>query len=802
MSIVDYQEHRFSLSNSQELKHDFMVVNRALRVLSACLQAVIRAADEATLIQTLCDLITEEAAYRMAWVGYVCHDEAKSVQPVAWAGHEADYLKSANITWADTERGQGPTGRVIRSGHPVACQNMLKDPKFAPWREAALQRGYQSSLVLPLRNNEEVFGTLNIYSAEADAFDTRELELLTELADSLSYGILALRVQQALGESEERYRLLAENINDLVCLHQPDGRYLYVSPSCEALLGYHHHELMGQDPYAFFHPDDADRVTQETLAMALKSKPVRNPYAFSHREGADSVTEKTNGTAPKLKPVPITYRMRQKSGNYIWFETLTTPIVDAQGEVVQLQTTSRDVTDRVLAQERLRHEALHDALTGLPNRDLLIERLEYAINRSKRQENYHFAVLFLDLDRFKVINDSLGHLAGDQLLIAIAKKLQFLLRETDLAVRMGGDEFVILLDEIKGIKEAIRATERIFAELRLPLMMGGREIYITTSIGIVFGTKDYVEASHLLRDADIAMYRAKNEGKARYEIFDPEMHRDAIKRLHLENDLRQGIEREEFILYYQPIVELATNQLVGFETLVRWQHPTEGLKSPGDFIAVAEETGLISSLDYWVLRRACQQLASWQTVFPNISTMKVSVNLSAQDLRRHDLLEVVDRVLAETGLPGNSLTLEITESMLIEDVEATINRLRQLKERGIAISIDDFGTGYSSLSYLHRLPVDNLKVDRSFVNQMQEGRRNHQIVETIVTLSEHLKLDTIAEGIETVQQLERLQELGYKFGQGYLFSKPLSEEATEALLGRKSTLIISGFNDDIIESNI
>ena len=561
------------------------------------------------------------------------------------------------------------------------------------------------------------------------------------------------RAEEALQESEERYRLLAENINDLVCLHQPDGRYIYVSPSCESLLGYRYDELVGQDPYTLFHPEDRDRIYKESHVAALAEK-----------------------------PAPITYRMRQKSGNYVWFETLTKAIVNATGQIVQLQTTSRNVTERVQVQNRLRYDALHDTLTGLPNRNLLMERLELAINRAKYFKNYHFAVLFLDLDRFKVVNDSLGHLAGDQLLIVIARKLQSILQQNDLTARLGGDEFVILLDEIKDIQEAVRATERIFAEMYVPLMIEGREIYITTSIGIVFGTKDYVKASHLLRDADIAMYRAKNRGKARYEIFDAEMHTQALKRLHLENDFRQALERQEFVLYYQPIIALDTNLLVGFEALIRWQHPTQGLKSPGEFIAMAEETGLITPLDYWVLHTACQQLATWQAAFPDISTMKVSVNLSAQDLRRHDLLEEVDRVLAQTQLDGRCLALEITESMLIEDVEATIILLEHLKKRGIEISIDDFGTGYSSLSYLHRLPVDNLKVDRSFVNQMSEGRRNHQIVETIVALSQHLELDAIAEGIETPQQLERLQQLGYKFGQGYLFSEALSQEAVEALL--------------------
>lgn len=454
----------------------------------------------------------------------------------------------------------------------------------------------------------------------------------------------------------------------------------------------------------------------------------------------------------------------------------------------QVQATLRE---RIQVQNQLKHDAFHDALTGLPNRNFLMKRLELAIDRANRLETYRFAVLFIDLDRFKVINDSLGHLAGDQLLVAIVQKLQPPLREVDLMARLGGDEFVILLEELKNIQEAVRATEQIFAALQTPLIAEGRKVYVTASIGIVLGTKDYTQASHLLRDADIAMYRAKAMGKARYEVFGAEMHTQALNRLHLENDLRRAIEYQEFVLHYQPIVALATGHLVGFEALIRWQHPTQGLKSPIDFISVAEETGLITLLDYWVLQTACHQLAAWQATFPGLADLKVSVNLSAQDLKRPDLLKEVDRVLAQTCLSGHCLTLEITESMLIEDIDSTISLLGQLKERGIQISIDDFGTGYSSLNYLHRLPVDNLKVDRSFVNQIQSAKQNYQIVETIARLSDQLELDPIAEGIETSYQLERLQYLGYNFGQGYLFSKPLNSETTEALLASKNLTFIT-----------
>lgn len=556
------------------------------------------------------------------------------------------------------------------------------------------------------------------------------------------------QAEVALRESEERYRLLAENINDLVCLHFPDGRYLYVSPSCKSLLGYDSEELVGVDPYTLFHPDDRQRIRQESHDKALSGS-----------------------------PVPITYRMRTKTGNYIWLETLTKPILSPEGKLVRLQTTSRDVSDRIKAQAQLQHDALHDALTGLPNRQLLVQRLDGALQQC-RNSSRPFALLFLDLDSFKLINDSLGHLSGDWLLVAVAQQLQAIVRPTDLVARLGGDEFVILLEHLDTIRDAIAVAKRIFTTFATPHVLEGREVFVSTSIGIVLGTAEYDRGSDLLRDADLALYRAKDRGRGRYEIFNTEMHSQAVERLQLENDLRRALE-EELVVYYQPIVALVSGRLLGFEALVRWQHPQRGLLSPDQFIRVAEETGVIVAIDRWILHRACRQLTRWQRSHPQAQPLKIGINLSARDLMGTHLLEDVEAVLNSTGLPGSCLTLEITESMLVENIETTIELLAQLKGWGVQISIDDFGTGYSSLSYLHRLPVDFLKIDRSFVSPMELGDRNSQIIETIVTLSDRLGIAAIAEGIETRQQRQWLAALGCEFGQGYLFAKPLT--ATEAI---------------------
>ncbi|WP_414519203.1 EAL domain-containing protein [Nostoc sp. PCC 9305] len=512
-------------------------------------------------------------------------------------------------------------------------------------------------------------------------------------------------------------------------------------------------------------------------------------------------------SAQTLKPFFYEWRLVTPSGKLKWVQASARSECRENGDIVW-HGVLLDVSDRKQAQELIIHNALHDPLTDLPNRTLLVERLELSINRAKRIETYRYAVLFLDLDRFKVINDSLGHLAGDQLLKSIAQKLKTHLREIDLVARIGGDEFVILLEGISGMEKAIQITERILKDFQTPLILNDSEVVISTSIGIVLGTKNYSCASDLLRDADIAMYRAKAQDRSSYKIFDIEMHTQAVNRLTLETDIRKALEREEFVIYYQPIVDILGDggssphvsrelqlqavRLIGFEALVRWQHPTRGFILPEEFVPVAEETGLIVQIDRWMFYKACQQLANWKTKFASHFPLKMSINLSAQDIRQANLIDGIDQALAQTGLEGDSIALEITESMLIENISQTIDLLTQLKDRKIQISIDDFGSGYSSLNYLHRLPADNLKIDRSFVSQMQEGNRNYQVVSTIIALSNQLGLAVIAEGIETPQQLQWLQELGCEFGQGYVFSKPLRDETAEVLIASQTTYLSSG----------
>ncbi|HEY9626047.1 MAG TPA: EAL domain-containing protein [Coleofasciculaceae cyanobacterium] len=550
--------------------------------------------------------------------------------------------------------------------------------------------------------------------------------------------------ESALRESEARFRLLAENMSDLVCLHEPDGRYLYVSPSCEALLGFSSDELIGLSPYQFFHPDDLEHIRLQAHQPILRGE-----------------------------SISTTYRFRKKSGEYIWLETLAKPLLNTLGQVIRMQTASRDVTERVTVQAQLTHDALHDTLTDLPNRVLFMKQVELALKQATQRADYLFTVLFIDLDRFKLVNDSLGHLIGDQLLVAIARILESCLRPNDIVARLGGDEFTILLDNTPDLTTVIKIVDRIQHRLNVPLLLEGHTVFTTASIGIVFGLQCYEQAVDLLRDADTAMYRAKEGGRNRYEIFNHAMHVQAMERLHLENALRQALDRQEFILHYQPIFELKSRTLVGFEALVRWQHPEQGLVYPNAFISVAEDSGLISRLGQYVLHQACQQLSQWQAQYPNTHHLAVSVNISSQQFRQPHFIQQLDEVLEATHLNGACLKLEITESMLIEDLDTVSQLLACIKQRHIQLSIDDFGTGYSSLSYLHRLPINTLKIDRSFVAQMNADLDSQEIVRAIVSLAHTLGMDVIAEGVETLEQLEQLHRLDCEFGQGYFFSQPI-----------------------------
>jgi diguanylate cyclase (GGDEF)-like protein len=501
------------------------------------------------------------------------------------------------------------------------------------------------------------------------------------------------------------------------------------------------------------------------LTMIVLGAPILLAIHFGHRRYRDSLQEQLN---------LIERAQRERA------EQAERHVEELSHYVAELERTGNELQE---SKEHFRHAAFHDALTTLPNRSLLNEKLKSAIARAR--DGHQFAVLFLDLDRFKNINDSLGHTIGDQLLVTLARRLKNSVRDVDMVARLGGDEFAILLEGVKTPSEATHMAERVQKELASPFTLSGHEVFTTASIGIALGEIGYEHPEDILRDADTAMYRAKESGKARFEMFDTSMHARALNLLRLENDLRRAIERQEFCVHYQPIVALEDGHISGFEALVRWRHPERGFISPAEFISVAEDTNLIIPLGLWVLNEACLQMVRWQWQSPGNKLLTLSVNLSGKQFTQPDLVERIELILAETGLDPRRLKLEITESVVMENAEAAIAMLVRLKSLGVQLSIDDFGTGYSSLSYLHRFPIDTLKIDRSFVNLIHAGAENSEIVRTIRTLAGNMGMDVVAEGIETLDQLSQLMELKCEYGQGYLFSKPLEAAAADQLLARR-----------------
>jgi diguanylate cyclase (GGDEF)-like protein/PAS domain S-box-containing protein len=533
------------------------------------------------------------------------------------------------------------------------------------------------------------------------------------------------------------------------------GRWLRVNRSMCELLGFSEEELLTKKLADVMHPDDLGGALAN-LKDLLKGK--TSAY----------LTEK---------------RFLRRDGTTAWALWSVARVIDRESGEVRLISQAQDVTERKASEERLMHDAFHDALTGLPNRALFMDHVKLTIARSKRRAGHLFAVLFLDLDRFKIINDSLGHLVGDQLLVGIARRLEQCLREGDTVARVGGDEFTILLEDISGESEAVEVAVRVQRELSAAFSLEGHEVFTTASIGVALSTIGYDGPEDILRDADTAMYRAKSLGKARHEVFDKAMHAIAVNLLQMETDLRKALERRELYMLYQPIVSLDDFRLCGFEALVRWQHPERGLISPMDFIPVAEDTGQIIPIGEFALHEACRQMRRWQKLFPSDTPLFISVNLSGKQFNQPNLIEMVRTTLGKTRLEPRSLKLEITESVVMENIETATGMLRELREIGVQLAIDDFGTGYSSLSYLHRFPIDTLKIDRSFVTRMVDNSENIEIVRTIVMLAQNLGMDVVAEGVETKDQLALLRKLGCENGQGYYFSRPSTPVDAEKILG-------------------
>ena len=552
---------------------------------------------------------------------------------------------------------------------------------------------------------------------------------------------------------EQRFRSLISHASDLILICTPDGAITYQSPAAELVWGYSDQSLLDRSLIELVHP--SDQAALRDLLQQSRSSP---------------------GTTRSIE-----LSLRSEAGVWRLVEFMLTNLLQ-EPTVDGLVATVRDITERKAFEGQLINQALHDSLTGLPNRALLRDRLKHALARASRRQG-NVAVLFIDLDNFKVVNDGLGHQVGDSLLVEVARRLQDCVQDENTIARLGGDEFVVVLDFVASMVEAALVAERIAREFERPFAVAGRDITVTASIGIALGGAGYDErVDSLLRNADLAMYRAKAGGKARHVAFDSRMQKNILTRLELESDLRRAIELGEMRVYYQPIVELDSGRIVDVEALVRWLHPTRGLVSPIDFIPIAEETGLIIPIGKWVLEEACRQAATWRAQFPSEPRLTISVNLSPRQFQQPALIQQIEHALSQAGLPATSLKLEITEGVAIRNLEATISTLRQLRKLGIQIAIDDFGTGYSSLGYLKRLPIDIIKIDRSFIQDIAQDQETAAIVLGIISMAKALNLTLTAEGIETVEQSNLLRAWRCDRGQGYLLARPMDAEALTAWL--------------------
>ena len=725
-------------------------LTRFYSALSQCNRTIVNGVAQDELFRQICRIAVDSGGMAMAWVALV--DAAgESVEPAASHGEGVCFLENVRISLsADDAAGRGPTGVAIRENRPVWCQDYLNDPLLsAPWHDEGVRRGWAAMAALPLRRLGKVIGALVVYSNEAGVFDEPVRELLLEMADDISQALDNLAREAERKERERLLRTLSSAVEQSpasIIIADLDGKIQYVNPKVEQATGYSSAELIGKSPKIFQSGEMSVEEYRELWATITAGK-------TWHGE----------------------FHNRRKDGSLFWEDASISPILDERSEPVNYVAVKEDVTEHKAAVEEIQHLAYSDALTGLPNRRLLLDRLQQALASSARSGR-DGALLFIDLDDFKTLNDTLGHDVGDLLLQQVGERLAACVREGDTVARLGGDEFVVMLEDLseqpqEAATQAEAVGEKIIAALNRPYLLAGHERYSTPSIGVTLFADHDDSVDELLKRADLAMYQAKAAGRNNLRFFDPEIQAMIVARAALEAELRQGLQEGCFLLHYQPQVDL-DGRLTGAEALLRWQHPERGLLAPAEFIPLAEDTGLILPLGLWVLESACRQLAAW-SVGPESHRLNLAVNVSARQFRHQDFVDQVLSVLDRTGADPRKLKLELTESLLLDDVEGIIDKMNALKARGVSFSLDDFGTGYSSLSYLKRLPLYQLKIDQSFVRDVLTDPNDAAIAHTIVALAQILGLAVIAEGVETEAQRDFLAGHGCHSYQGFLYSRPL-----------------------------
>ena len=740
---------------TRELQH----VNRSLSLLSQCNRSMLRARDEQTLLDEVCRLVVDSGGYLMAWVGYAQEDADRTLKHVASAGGDPGCIQALQLSWAEGERGQTPFGAAVRTGRAAIERDLSARGGSIPWRDAAIKCGAQALVAMPLRVENRVVGMLSICSEAAAVFEEPELQLLEELVADLSFGIETLRGRTALREAEAKARLLSSAIEqtaDLVTISDCDGNILYVNAAFEQVTGYSFDEAVGRN-VSMLNSGILTAEHHERLWQTIESG-----RAF-------------HGT----------FINRHKDGSLYYEQKTITPIIeDEQGRVAHYLSTGKDITKEVVFEDRLRQLSLHDPLTELPNRGHIRNKIEQMIE-SVGSAGRVAAVLVLNLDRFRVINHSLGHEGGDALLQAVAHRLLESARPGDTVARLEADNFALLLDDINTVGAVASVVNSLLDTFAEPFSIGGDEVFVTLSMGVSVWPGDAGTAAGLLQNAEVALSRAKQLGRARCEYYEPAMNTQAAKRLSIETSLRRALERQEFVLHYQPKFDLRNGRIVGAEALVRWRHPERGLVPPGDFIPLLEETGLVVPVGRWVLESACIQHRAWAA--QGGESLVMAVNLSAQQFAQDDLVQMVEESLRSCDFEGMAdwLELEITESAVMQDVGHTAATLQRLKDMGIRVAIDDFGTGHSSLSYLTRLPIDVLKIDRTFVLPLPHSQQDAEVVRAIIALARSLGLEVVAEGVETAEQQAFLLEQGCTLAQGYHFARPLPANQVMPLFSQR-----------------